>query len=109
MRVSAEDMERLDALAREVAAQQLPPAAHLRTLIERFMQAYAHAQHEHRVLTEDVRFLPDAEREQVLSVERRVVGCFADAIVALRPQLRQRQLHKPLTMLLFGMMNWTFT
>ena len=81
----------------------------LRALIERFMQAYASAQHEHRVLTEDVRFLPDAERNQVVQAERRVVAGFADAIIALRPDLQARQLHKPLTMLLFGMMNWTFT
>ncbi len=109
LHIAGGHVERLDALAREVAAQQLPPAAHLRALIERFMQAYAHAQHEHRVLTEDVRFLPVAEREQVIAIERRVVASFADAIVALRPQLNQRALQKPLTMLLFGMMNWTFT
>jgi AcrR family transcriptional regulator len=50
------------------------PPQRLRTLIERFMHAYAGAQNEHRVLTEDVRFLPEAERDQVVSVERRVVA-----------------------------------
>jgi len=109
LHIAGGHVARLEALALSVQALRLSPEAHLRTLIERFMLAYQNAQHEHRVLTEDVRFLPDAEREQVLSVERRVVGCFADAIVTLRPQLRQRQLQKPLTMLLFGMMNWTFT
>ena len=109
LHIAGGHVARLEALALAVQALRLPPEAHLRALIEQFMQAYQNAQHEHRVLTEDVRFLPEAEREQVLSVERRVVASFADAIVALRPQLQQRRLHKPLTMLLFGMMNWTFT
>ncbi len=97
----------------EALAEGLPPgldaAARLRALIERFMAAYAGAQHQHRVLTEDVRFLPEAEREQVLAAERRVIARFAEAIVALRPDLQPQRLDKPLTMLLFGMMNWTFT
>jgi AcrR family transcriptional regulator len=109
LHIAAGHVERLEQLAREVQAQPLGPQARLRALIERFMQAYASAQHEHRVLTEDVRFLPDAERSQVVQAERRVVAGFAEAIVALRPDLQARQLHKPLTMLLFGMMNWTFT
>ena len=66
-------------------------------------------QHEHRVLTEDVKFLADAERAR----GRR------------RPAPRRRRLrrrpsracgptsarrwHTPLAMLLFGMINWTFT
>ena len=109
LHIAAGHVERLEQLAREVQSQPLDPQARLRALIERFMQAYASAQHEHRVLTEDVRFLPDAERNQVVQAERRVVAGFAEAIVALRPDLQARQLHKPLTMLLFGMMNWTFT
>ena len=56
-----------------------------------------------------VDFLPDDQRNQVEGAERRVVASFAEAIVALRPDLQARQLHKPLTMLLFGMINWTFT
>ncbi|MFO1330145.1 MAG: TetR/AcrR family transcriptional regulator [Rubrivivax sp.] len=109
MHIAAGHVARLEALAAEVDAQGQAPAVRLRALIERFMRAYADAQHQHRVLTEDVRFLPDAERHQVLAAERRVVAAFADAVAAVRPELRTRQLHKPLTMLLFGMMNWTFT
>ena len=109
LHIAAGHVQRLEQLSLDVQALPVDPAGRLRALIERFMQVYAHAQHEHRVLTEDVRFLPEAERDQVLAVERRVVAHFADAIVALRPDLQARRLHKPLTMLLFGMMNWTFT
>jgi TetR/AcrR family transcriptional regulator len=99
---------RLEALVGEVRALGLPPPQHLRTLVTRFMQAYAGAQHEHRVLTEDVKFLGPAARQSVEDGERRVVQAYADAVAAVRPGLAA-ELHKPLAMLLFGMINWTFT
>ena len=74
-----------------------------------FAQVYASAQNEHRVLTEDVKFLDEQEREQVLACQRRVVQAFADSIGALRPDLHGQALDVPMAMLLFGMMNWTFT
>ncbi len=99
----------LAALVAEVQAQDLTPEAHLRALITRFMQAYGEAQNEHRVLTEDVKFLEGADQERLLAVERQVVNAFAEAVAAVRPELQAAKLHKPLTMLLFGMINWTFT
>jgi TetR/AcrR family transcriptional regulator len=106
---SGDAFTKIAAQIADVSALGLPPQAHLRALIERFMQAYAHAQHEHRVLTEDVRFLADAERGEVVAAQRRVVAAFADAVVAVRPALAQASLGTPLAMLLFGMINWTFT
>ena len=100
---------RLETLVQAVGAQGLPPQAHLQALIQRFMQAYASAAQEHRVLTEDVRFLAAADREAVLAAQRRVVAAFAHAVAACRPELRAAGLHTPLAMLLFGMINWTFT
>jgi len=100
---------RLLALVEEVDAARLAPEARLRRLIDAFLAAYAGSQAEHRVLTEDVRFLNAAERKRVLGGERRVVAAFAEAIAAVRPELAQDHLGKPLAMLLFGMMNWMFT
>jgi len=100
---------RLEDLVNQVQTLHLAPRERLQELILRFMQAYARAEHEHRVLTEDVKFLADDERQAVLSGQRRVVACFAQAISDLRPDLCGRQLDKPLAMLLFGMINWTFT
>jgi TetR/AcrR family transcriptional regulator len=73
------------------------------------MRAYASAEHEHRVLTEDVKFLDDEAREAVLAAQRRVVAAFAQAVADCRPELQAVALHTPLAMLLFGMINWTFT
>lgn len=100
---------RLEALVADVQAQRLASDPHLRALIARFMAAYASAEHQHRVLTEDVKFLPADDRAAVLAAQRRVVVAFADAVARLRPDLRAVRLHKPVAMLLFGMINWTFT
>lgn len=85
------------------------PQHRLETLITRFLHEYAGAQNSHRVLTQDVKFLPQAQREHVLALERRVVQGFADAAVAFRPELAEANLQKVVAMLLFGMLNWMFT
>ncbi len=100
---------RLLALVEEVDAARLAPEPRLRRLIDAFLAAYSGSQAEHRVLTEDVRFLAPAERKRVLGGERRVVAAFAEAIVAVRPELAGERLGKSLAILLFGMMNWMFT
>jgi AcrR family transcriptional regulator len=109
LRVAEGHIDRLQALVAEVEAQALPARERLRALIERFVLAYADAQHQHRVLTEDVKFLDEPARDRVLAGERRVVAAFARAVVELRPEFAGAALATPLTMLLFGMINWMFT
>ncbi len=106
--ITNDHVQRLEALVVAVRQQRLLPPEHLRELILRFMQAYAGSEHAHRVLTEDVRFLAPAVRGAVEDAQRRVVQAYAEAVAAVRPDLGP-VLHKPLAMLLFGMINWTFT
>ena len=107
--IAAAHIARLEALVDEVGAETHAPEARVRRLIAAFLAVYANSQAEHRVLTEDVKFLKPADRRRVLDGERKVVAAFADAIAEARPELRVHDLDKPLTMLLFGMMNWMFT
>jgi len=100
---------RLQELVQEVEAADLLPEPRLRELIHRFVEEYGSAQHAHRVLTEDVGILEPADRERVLNKERQVVEGFARAIRQMRPRLAEGGMSKPLTMLLFGMINWMFT
>ncbi|WP_027476702.1 TetR/AcrR family transcriptional regulator [Curvibacter gracilis] len=102
-------VSRLQALVVEVEAEALPPEQRLRELIRRIVEEYADAQDAHRVLTEDVKFLDEADRERVLDHERDVVSGFARAVAEVRGESLQAELSKPLTMLLFGMINWMFT
>ena len=107
--IAATHIARLEALVDEIGTETHGPEARVRRLIAAFLAVYASSQAEQRVLTEDVKFLPPVDRRRVLDGERKVVAAFADAIAEARPELRDHHLDKPLTMLLFGMMNWMFT
>ena len=102
-------IERLLQIIDQVRAEDLPPAAHLRRLIELFMAEYEHSAARHRVLVQDVKYLQRAHRSRVLAKERKVVLGYADVVKQLAPQSDRDDLIKPLTMILFGMINWTFT
>ena len=99
----------LQALVSEVSALGLAPEQRLRELILRIVGDYADAQDAHRVLTEDVKFLEPADQQRVLDKEREVVAGFAQALSDAHPPVADARLSKPLTMLLFGMINWMFT
>jgi AcrR family transcriptional regulator len=102
-------VERLQQLVRDALAESSEPQARMRALVRRLVEEYADAQDAHWVLTSEVRFLAPADRRRVLDREREVVAAFADVVGALRPDLKRAALDKPLTMLLFGMVNWMFT
>ena len=106
--IAENHVSRLKDLVNDVDLQALAPEARLRELIRRFVEEYSGARHAHRVLTEDVKFLEPADRERVLDTERAVVAGFARVVSLLRPDLKKAALAKPLTMLLFGMINWMF-
>lgn len=108
--IADEHVSRLVELVRSVERDPaLAPEQRLEVLITRFLIEYSDAQNPHRVLTEDVRFLEERDRERVLNKERVVVKGFADAIAAREPPLGEAGLDKPVAMLLFGMLNWMFT
>jgi len=102
-------LDTLIGIVAEVRARRLPPTEHFSALVARFMQEYQHSQAQHMVLVQDVKFLGESERSRVVAKERAVVDAFAEAIAALRPRFRRKALRVPLAMILFGMINWTFT
>lgn len=102
-------MDQLLAIVAGVESQELDPEPQLSALVERFMQEYEHSQSQHVVLVQDVKFLQAAQAEYVVGKQRKVVAAFAQAIERVEPGLRQRNLDKPVAMILFGMINWTFT
>jgi hypothetical protein len=73
------------------------------------MREYEHAQAQHMVLVQDVKFLSASQRETVEAKERQVVDEFARVIATLKPRAGMKKLRVPLAMILFGMINWTFT
>ncbi|THF65141.1 TetR/AcrR family transcriptional regulator [Pseudothauera rhizosphaerae] len=102
-------MDQLLAIIAGVEAEALEPEAHLAALLTRFLEEYEHSQNQHMVLVQDVKFLSPEQGERVVAKQRRVVAAFADAIERVEPGLKRRHLDKPVAMILFGMINWTFT
>jgi len=102
-------MDRLLEVVAQVRAEALAPEPMFKALVGRFMEIYRHAQAQHTVLVQDVKFLEARQRTRIEEKEREVVRAFAQAIAAVRPRLDGEALHTPLAMILFGMINWTFT
>lgn len=102
-------IDELLAIVASVEARKLGPEDHFTELVTRFMEEYEHAQDHHMVLVQDVKFLKEEQAESVAGKQRRVVAAFADALARVEPGLQGRKLDKAVTMILFGMINWTFT
>lgn len=94
---------------RETAAAAATPGARLENLIRAFLAEYEHSQTRHIALLNDVKFLEQKQRTLILEAQRKVVELFADTIAAAYPGRVTAQNRAALTMLLFGMINWTFT
>ena len=107
--IAAGHVEDLLAIVADVEAAAESPLERLERLILRFMQAYEGGRREHVVLIQDVKFLSPEQRARIHEQERRVVHAFALAIEAVEPGLCGAAIDKAVTMVLFGMMNWTFT
>lgn len=99
-------------LEAEVAAAddaRLPPAIRLNALVRSLLDAYAGADALHRVQINDLERLPADRQAALKASERRLVARFAEAIAAVNPQLaRKREMLMPVTMSLFGMINWSY-
>ena len=93
----------------EADAPGLEPQARLHALVAALLDAYRDADAEHKVQVAALRLLPEAEQEELKALERQLVTRFADAVRALDPDLfAGRPLLKPVTMSLFGMLNWAY-
>jgi len=101
--------KRLVLLVEDVERRVPDPAKRLPELVRAFLDEYQTSQARHMVLLHDLRFLPERERRIVVGNQRRVIDAFAAAIRAAHRLPADRPLVKPVTMMLFGMMNWTFT
>jgi hypothetical protein len=56
----------------------------------------------------NLKFLSEDRQETLRALERRLVAIFAEAIADTVPEVGHGPLLKPLTMSLFGMLNWHY-
>lgn len=68
------------------------------------------SRNQHSVLVNDIGCLPAKDREFVVSAERRIIRATERLLQSLFPQLGEHEAFvQPITMLYFGMINWTDT
>ena len=85
------------------------PKEIVHTLVTRFLQTYESSATRHIALLHSTQFLSMEQRALVVERQRQVVSALADMLSQAYPQRVTVQNKIPLTMMLFGMINWTFT
>ena len=93
--------------AAETATRSGDPETRLRALTLAFMHLYAGAEDRHKVLLNELDNLTPARRQEVVAKQRRIIAAVELLVRSLRPDRGNVAL--PLTMLFFGMINWTHT
>ena len=100
--------ELVEATEDAVGRRDEPPAERLRGLAEAMMALYAGAADRHKVLLNELDNLPAERRADVVEKQRRIVALVEALVREIRPDA-EAKLARPLTMLFFGMVNWTHT
>jgi len=94
----------------EAAAKEGEPIERLERIIVAFVESNARSPDEQTILLNDLGALSRAEQKQIHAVEKQVVDLVADAIVAADARgLVTPRTRKVYTMMLFGMINYTYT
>ena len=104
--VMAAHLDALVAAAGE-ATRSGTAEAKLRALTLAFMRLYVGAQDSHKVLLNELDNLAPGPRSEVIAKQRRIIATVEELIRGIRPETGPLAL--PLTMLFFGMINWTHT
>jgi TetR/AcrR family transcriptional regulator len=86
----------------------LAPEPRLKELIAALLEAYRDADAQHNVQINGLRLLPAERQIELKAMERDLVRLFSNAVAGVAPQLEGTKLLKPVTMSLFGMINWHY-
>jgi TetR/AcrR family transcriptional regulator len=86
----------------------LPAQDRLRELVGAVLEAYRDADSQHNVQISSMRLLPPKRQAELKAMEREIVQTFSKAVLGVAPQLKDNKLLKPVTMSLFGMINWHY-
>ncbi|EKS40033.1 TetR/AcrR family transcriptional regulator [Afipia clevelandensis] len=85
-----------------------PPETRLHDLIAALLEAYRDADSQHNVQISSMRFLPKERQAELKGMERELVVTFSSAVAGVAPHLKDTKMLTPVTMSLFGMVNWHY-
>ena len=101
-------LEKLVAAIQKADQETATPQARLKTIIVALLERYRDADAEHQVQIASLKLLPKEKQQPLLAKERVLVDILADALAAARPSISHKRVLKPLTMTVFGMLNWHY-
>jgi AcrR family transcriptional regulator len=103
-------LEELDKATAAADARDLPPGQRLRRLVGAVLENYRGADDKHKVQLNAAPALSEDQRIALTSLERRIVQRFSVVLDEVNPGLNkpERPLSMPVTMSLFGMLNWMY-
>jgi AcrR family transcriptional regulator len=78
-------------------------------LVRAFLDEYETSHSRHVALLNDVKYLAEAQRDTVLDRQRDIVAAFTRQLRRAYPERVTKANQTALTMMVFGMINWTFT
>ncbi|TFY99575.1 TetR/AcrR family transcriptional regulator [Ramlibacter rhizophilus] len=95
----------------EATAQRrdLDDRAALHELVRGFLEEYETSATRHVALLHDTKFLGEAQRQLIMDRQRDVVAAFTRFLRRAYPERFDARNQTALTMMVFGMINWTFT
>ncbi len=100
----------LEAAAADALAGTAEPEQKLRDLTQLFMALYVGAADRHKVLLNDLDYVPKARRAEIVAVQRGLIERVRTLLIEIEPGLaKQEGASLTAAMLFFGTINWTHT
>lgn len=106
----------LQELQERLASASLPaasdgdPVARLRSFVRECLQIYDDYRINYPILFNEMRYLPELQQTELKEIEKRTVNILEDILVGIRPEMAHADnRRRPLTLLVFGTINWTYT
>jgi len=92
------------------AAQSGSASVRLRALIRAILIAYRDSDAEHKVQLDALSSLPEENQIHLRALQRRLVACMSESVRAIEPERfsSRPELVGPVTMSVFGMLNWFY-
>lgn len=103
-------LDSLDTALETVDNPDQPAETRLRQLVGTVLEQYRGADDAHKVQLNAISVLSDDQRREITEIERRIVRRFSNVLREINPALADpaRPRLMPVTMSLFGIMNWVY-
>jgi AcrR family transcriptional regulator len=98
----------LIAAVEEAERSERDPKERVYAIAAALLEAYRDAGAEHQVQISNLKLLPSDQQEQLKNMERTIVSVLSGAVAEALPSVGRGPLLKPLTMSIFGMLNWHY-